>query len=212
MPPRRAQEIALPAVNSPVLFDYSEQLAILLFGQLMKWLRPLVRRGDSIPLADLKDALWAVKEAWELHRDIARASGPQHLTAVPAEELDALTAGYDPLIEARELSVADKRRLQAHLAQQRKVAEAEDSSSYPATRGDIGCGARCSPRATQRPRSPSVGGDARRLAGRLWSRRAAAAGCGSTAPTSLTRARPRAGVGRSKIAREGEHPEQVPRR
>jgi hypothetical protein len=46
----------------------------------MKWLRPLVRRGDSIPLADLKDALWAVKEAWELHRDIARASGPQPLT------------------------------------------------------------------------------------------------------------------------------------
>ena len=113
MPPRRAKEIGLPAVNSPVLFDYSEQLAILLFGQLMKWLRPLVRRGDSIPLADLKDALWAVKEAWELHRDIARASGPQPLTAVPAEELDALTAGYDPLIEARELSVADKRRLQA---------------------------------------------------------------------------------------------------
>ena len=126
MPPRRAKETGLPAVNSPVLFDYSEQLAILLFGQLMKWLRPLVRRGDSIPLADLKDALWAVKEAWELHRDIARASGPQHLTAVPAEELDALTAGYDPLIEARELSVADKRRLQAHLAQQRKVAEAEN--------------------------------------------------------------------------------------
>jgi hypothetical protein len=113
-------------VNSPVLFDYSEQLAILLLGQLMKWLRPMVRRGDSIPLADLKDALWAVKEAWELHRDIARASGPQHLTAVPTEELDALTAGYDPLIEARELSVADKRRLQAHLAQQRKVGEAEN--------------------------------------------------------------------------------------
>ena len=115
MPPRRAKEIGLPAVNSPVLFDYSEQLAILLFGQLMKWLRPMVRRGDSIPLADLKDALWAVKEAWELHRDIARASGPKQLTAVPAENLDALTAGYDPLIEARELSVADKRRLQARL-------------------------------------------------------------------------------------------------
>jgi hypothetical protein len=98
--------------------------AILLFAQLMKWLRPMVRRGDSIPLADLKDALWAVKEAWELHRDIARASGPQHLTAVPAEELDALTAGYDPLIEARELSVADKRRLQAHLTHRREVAEA----------------------------------------------------------------------------------------
>ena len=45
---------------------------------------------------------------------------------MPAEELDALTAGFDPLIEARELSVADKRRLQAHLAQQREVAEAED--------------------------------------------------------------------------------------
>ena len=77
-------------------------------------------------MADLKDALWAVKEAWELHRDIARASGPQRLTAVPAEELDALTAGYDPLIDARELSVADKRRLQAHLAQQREIAESED--------------------------------------------------------------------------------------
>ena len=125
MLPRRAKEIGLPAVNSPVLFDYSEQLAILLFGQLMKWLRPMVRRGDSIPLADLKDALWAVKEAWELHRDIARASGPQHLTAVPAEELAALTAGYDPLIEARELSVADKRRLQVYLAQRGQVAEAE---------------------------------------------------------------------------------------
>src|SRR5512132_1468467 len=96
----------------------------------MKWLRPMVRRGDSIPLADLKDALWAVKEAWELHRDIARASGPQPLTAVPAEELDALTAGYDPLIEARELSVTDKRRLQAHLAQQRQVAEAEDQPQH----------------------------------------------------------------------------------
>src|SRR5512132_3636340 len=93
MPARRAKETGLPAVNSPVLFDYSEHLAILLFGQLMNWLRPMVRRGDSIPLADLKDALWAVKEAWELHRDIARASGPQNLTAVPAEELDALTAG-----------------------------------------------------------------------------------------------------------------------
>ena len=126
MPPRRAKETGLPAVNSPVLFDYSEQLAILLLGQLMKWLRPMVRRGDSIPFADLKDALWAVKEAWELHRDIARASGPQPLTAVPAEELAALTAGYDPLIEARELSVADKRRLQAHLAQQQQLAEAED--------------------------------------------------------------------------------------
>ena len=121
-----AKEIGLPAVNSPVLFDYSEQLAILLFGQLMKWLCPMVRRGDKIPLADLKDALWAVKEAWELHCDIARASGPQPLTAMPAEELDALTAGYDPLIEARELSVADKRRLQAHLAQQREIAESED--------------------------------------------------------------------------------------
>jgi hypothetical protein len=86
----------------------------------MKWLRPLVRRGDSIPFADLKDVLWAVKEAWELHRDIARASGPQPLTAVPVEDLDALTAGYDPLIDARELSAADKRRLQAHLARQRK--------------------------------------------------------------------------------------------
>jgi hypothetical protein len=64
MPPRRAKESGLPAVNSPVLLDYSEQLAILLFGQLMKWLRPMVRRGDSIPLVDLKDALWAVKEAW----------------------------------------------------------------------------------------------------------------------------------------------------
>jgi hypothetical protein len=51
MPPRREKESGLPAVNSPVLFDYSEQLAILLFGQLMKWLCPLVRRGDSIPLA-----------------------------------------------------------------------------------------------------------------------------------------------------------------
>src|SRR5512132_3461329 len=78
--PRRAA-VPLPAVNSPVLLEYSEQLAILLFGQLMKWLRPLVRRGDSIPLADLKDALWAVKEAWELHRDIARASGAQQLGA-----------------------------------------------------------------------------------------------------------------------------------
>jgi hypothetical protein len=126
MPPRRAKETGLPAVNCPVLFDYSEQLAILLFGQLMKWLRPMVRRGNSIPLADLKNALWAVKEAWELHRDIARASGPQHLTAVPADELDALTAGYDPLIEARELSVADKRRLQAHLAHRRQVADAEN--------------------------------------------------------------------------------------
>ena len=48
-PARRAKESGIPAVNSPVLFDYSEQLAILLFGQLMKWLRPLVRRGDSIP-------------------------------------------------------------------------------------------------------------------------------------------------------------------
>ena len=126
MPPRRAQQTSLPTVNSPVLVDYSEQLAILLFGQLMKWLRPLVRRGDSIPLADLKDALWVVKAAWELHRDIARASGPQPLSEVPVEELDALTAGYDPLIEARELSVADKRRLQAHLAQQRKIAEVEN--------------------------------------------------------------------------------------
>jgi hypothetical protein len=131
MPPRRAKEIGLPAVDSPVLFDYSEQLAILLFGQLMKWLRPMVRRGDSIPLADLKDALWAVKEAWELHRDIARTSGPQQLTAVPAEELDALTAGYDPLIEARDLSVADKRRLHAHLAQQREIAESEDQQQPP---------------------------------------------------------------------------------
>src|SRR5512132_2929847 len=125
MPPRRTKAIGIPAVNSPVLFDYSERLAILLLGQLMKWLRPMVRRGDSIPLADLKDALWAVKEAWELHRDIARASGPQQLTAVPAEELDALTAGYDPLIEARELSVADERRLQVYLAQRGQVAEAE---------------------------------------------------------------------------------------
>src|SRR5512132_3394904 len=99
MPPRRTKAIGIPAVNSPVLFDYSERLAILLFGQLMKWLRPMVRRGDSITLADLKDALWAVKEAWELHRDIARASGPQQLTAVPAEGFDALTAGYDPLID-----------------------------------------------------------------------------------------------------------------
>ena len=183
MPPRRAKEIGLPAVNSPVLFDYSEQLAILLFGQLMKWLRPMVRRGDSIPLADLKDALWAVKEAWELHRDIARASGPQPLTAVPAEELDALTAGYDPLIEARELSVADKRRLQAHLAQQRDDCGSRGPAAAPATRGDVGCGARCSPRATQRPRSASVGGDARPLAGMAVCRRAAAARCGSTAPT-----------------------------
>ena len=129
MPPRHAQETGLPVVNSPVLFDYSEQLAILLLGQLMTWLRPMVRRGDSIPFADLKDALWAVKEAWELHRDIARASGQQPLTAVPAEELAALTAGYDPLIEARELSVTDKRRLQAHLAQQRQIAETEKTSS-----------------------------------------------------------------------------------
>src|SRR5512132_4253573 len=128
--PRRAA-LPLPAVNCPVLFDYSEQLAILLLGQLMKWLRPMVRRGDSIPLADLKDALWAVKEAWELHRDIARVSGPQPLTAVPAEELDALTAGYDPLIDARELSVADKRRLQAHLAQQREIPESEDQQQPP---------------------------------------------------------------------------------
>src|SRR5512132_1521159 len=97
----------------------------------MKWLRPLVRRGDSIPLADLKEALWAAKEAWELHRDIARASGPQPLSAVPAEELDALTAGYDPLIDARELSVADKRRLQAHLAQQQQLAEAENQQQPP---------------------------------------------------------------------------------
>jgi hypothetical protein len=117
-------------VNSPVLLDYSEQLAILLFGELMKWLRPLIRRGDSIPLADLKDALWAVKEAWELHRDIARASGPQPLSEMHVEELDALTAGYDPLIEARELSVADKRRLQAHLAQQQQLAEAEDQPQH----------------------------------------------------------------------------------
>ena len=84
MPPRRAKETGLPAVDNPVLFDYSEQLAILLFGQLMKWLRSPVRRGDSISLADLKDVLWAVKEAWELHRDIARACGPQQLTEVPA--------------------------------------------------------------------------------------------------------------------------------
>src|SRR5512133_2294260 len=131
MPLRRAKEMGLPAVDSPVLFDYSEQLAILLFGQLMKWLRPMVRRGDSIPLADLKDALWAVKEAWELHRDIARASGPQQLSEVPAEELDALTAGYDSLIDARDLSVADKRRLQAHVAQQRQVAEAKDQHTPP---------------------------------------------------------------------------------
>ena len=89
MPPRGEKHIGLPAVESPVLLNYSERLAILLFGQLMKWLRPMVRRGDSIPFADLKDGLWAVKEAWELHRDIARASGPQPLTAVPAEELDA---------------------------------------------------------------------------------------------------------------------------
>ena len=47
MPPRRAKEMGIPAVNSPALFDYSEQLAILLFGQLMKWLRPLVRRGTE---------------------------------------------------------------------------------------------------------------------------------------------------------------------
>ena len=58
-------------------------------------------------------AMCGNKVSCELHRDIARACGPQTLTAVPAEELDALTAGYDPLIEARELSVADKRRLQA---------------------------------------------------------------------------------------------------
>jgi hypothetical protein len=140
MPLRRAQETGLPAVDSPVLLDYSEQLAILLFGQLMKWLRPLVRRGDSIPLADLKNALWAVKEAWKLHRDIARASGPQQLTAVPAEELDALTAGYDPLIDARELSVADKRRLQAHLGP-----------------SQAGCGSRgpaAAPKAAGRPYRP----------------------------------------------------------
>ena len=42
MPPRRAKDMGLPAVNSPVLFDYSEQPAILLFGPLMKWLRPLI--------------------------------------------------------------------------------------------------------------------------------------------------------------------------
>src|SRR5512132_2281372 len=140
MPPRRTKAIGIPAVNSPVLFDYSERLAILLLGQLMKWLRPMVRRGDSITLADLKDALWAVKEAWELHRDIARASGPQQLTAVPAEELDALTAGYDPLIDARELSVADKRRLQAHLGP-----------------SQAGCGSRgpaAAPKAAGRPYRP----------------------------------------------------------
>ena len=39
--------MGLPAVNCPVLLDYSEQLAILLFGQLMKWLRPMVRRGGG---------------------------------------------------------------------------------------------------------------------------------------------------------------------
>ena len=44
---------------------------------------------------------------------------------MPAEELDTLTAGYEPLIEARELSVADKRRLQVYLAQRGQVGEAE---------------------------------------------------------------------------------------
>jgi hypothetical protein len=143
--------MGLPSVNSPVLFDYSEQLAILLFGQLMKWLRPMVRRGDSIPLADLRDALWAVKEAWELHRDIARASGPQHLTEVPAEELEALTAGYDPLIEARELSVADKRRLQVYLAQRGQVAEAEAAKKQLA--GDSASLANGTPRPLRAPES-----------------------------------------------------------
>ena len=57
--------------------------------------------------------------------------GPQPLTAVPAEELDALTAGYDPLIEARELSMADKRRLQAHLSNQLQVAETENQQQTP---------------------------------------------------------------------------------
>ena len=66
-------------MNCPVLFDYSEQLAILLFGQLIEVAAPMVRRGDSIPLADLKDALRVVKEAWELYRDIARASGADGL-------------------------------------------------------------------------------------------------------------------------------------
>ena len=78
-----------------------------------------------------KDALWAVKEALELHRDIARASGPQPLTEVPAEELDALTAGYDPLIEARDLSVADKRRLQAHWPIAGRLQKQRASSSLP---------------------------------------------------------------------------------
>jgi hypothetical protein len=61
---------------------------------------------------------------------MARACGPRPLTALPVEDLDALTAGYDPLIDARELSVADKRRLQAHLAQRRKFAEAEDQQQH----------------------------------------------------------------------------------
>jgi hypothetical protein len=95
------------------------------------------------PVADLKDALWAVKEAWELHRDIARASGPQHLTA--------LTAGYDPLIEARELSVADKRRLQVYLAQRGQVAEAEAAKKQLA--GDSASLANGTPRPLRAPES-----------------------------------------------------------
>jgi hypothetical protein len=153
----------------------------------MKWPRPLVRRGDSIPFADLKDALWAVKEAWELHRDIARASGPQPLSEMRVEELDALTAGYDPPIEARELSVADKRRLQAHLAQQRQLAETEDQPQ-PLPPPEVMSAAEHDAlihRATPSPRSASVAGDGRPLA--RSSRRAAAARRGSAAPTWLTR-------------------------
>ena len=120
MPPRRAKESGLPAVSCPVLFDYSEQLAILLFGQLMKWLRPMVRRGDSIPLADLRDALWAVKEAWELH-----------LAAPHRGACRGTRRAHGCAIDVRDLSVADKRRLQAHLAHRRKVAEAEDQRQPP---------------------------------------------------------------------------------
>ena len=114
MPPRRAKESGLPAVSCPVLFDYSEQLAILLFGQLMKWLRPMVRRGDSIPLADLRDALWAVK-SW----NCTSQPRPRRLPRNSTRSIDVRIAG--PV----------QRRLQAHLAHRRKVAEAEDQWQPP---------------------------------------------------------------------------------
>ena len=125
MPPRRAKETGLPAVDSPVLLDYFEQLAILLLGQLMKWLRPLLRRGDSIPLADLKDALGGEGSLGTAPRHCSgiRPAAPHRGTCRGTRRAHRRIRSADRC--ARPLR-GRQGRLQAHLAQQREIAEAED--------------------------------------------------------------------------------------